>query len=153
MFSVYFFAVSSLPSTYKCRHQEDTFDSKGKYLKTTCAIFSPKSYNESCIDEDMNLFTIDSPKMETEVLKFATSLFGNGGGSTLWINGRKESYKKLTTENPVKKFFIDSIGDRTVFADGSCLIVSSIFNSFKIKTWPCKAKMFSICEFRRIESI
>lgn len=136
----------------KCRSQKNIFDSKGKYLKTACAVFSEKTYSESCIDEGMSLLTIDSQKVETQILQFATSLFGNSGRSTLWINGREQTVPETTTEN-IKSFYIDAIAianaDNNIFSEGSCYIVSSVSSPFKVDTWPCNTKMFSICEFKK----
>lgn len=69
--------------------------------------------SEACLDIGMNLFVIDSSDVEKELLSFATSIFGSGRGSTLWINGKKGSDGKWYTYGPEKNRLMNGIGGVT----------------------------------------
>jgi hypothetical protein len=144
-------AVYQTPlDTSVCGRQTDVFDLNGNYVKTACAVFSAKSYNEACINDGMNLFIVDSTGTERELLSFATSIFGSGGGSTLYINGKKDSDGRFYTYNPLRKPLIDSIASRFSANGDGCLILSAN-GAFKVDSWSCKSKMYHVCEYKKTE--
>lgn len=139
------------------------FDSEGQYLKTACQVSDATSYGDACVNSGMNLFVIDSPHTQNELLKFATSVFGSGQGSTLWINGKKDKEGNWFSYSPDKQSLMAGIEDITDPKDyqrsfprsrftadldrPTCLIVSA-FQAFKVDTEFCSTRMYSICEYK-----
>jgi hypothetical protein len=132
----------------RCGTQKDFFDSKGNYLKTACIIFKAQSHQNACKSANMNLFVIDSNDIKFEVLKFATSIFGSGGGSTLWINGKRENgggwYTETSEKKPMNNNFLKPFEDQ----EAKCLILSA-FWEFRVDTRSCKMQMYPICEYEK----
>lgn len=85
-----------------CSNEKDFFDSDGNYIKTACQASYSKSRDEACVDRGMNLFAIDSLEVEKELLSFATSIFGSGRSSTLWIDGKREPDGNWYVYSPVR---------------------------------------------------
>jgi hypothetical protein len=92
-----------------CDNQKDFFDSNGNYLKTCCQISEEKIQRDACTSHGMNLFTVESVEMRENLLNFATEIFGDGHGSLLWVNGKKESDNKWYTYSPNKAEMVDGI--------------------------------------------
>jgi hypothetical protein len=152
----------------ECGAQKDLFDSNGNYLKTACILYSGQTQNSACSNVNMNLFVIDSDESKQGVLQFATSLFGSGGGSTLWINGKRENdgdwYKKDSSEYPMWSELAKVLGAKesqdesnmetmvAVMPEEKCLILSA-FNQFKVDTSSCGKSMYPICEYTKTENI
>jgi hypothetical protein len=132
----------------RCGAQKDFFDSKGNYLKTACIIFKAQSHKNACKSANMNLLVIDSNDIKFEVLKFATNIFGSGGGSTLWINGKRENgggwYTETSEKKPMNNDFLKTFEDQ----EAKCLILSA-FWEFRVDTTSCKLQMYPICEYEK----
>lgn len=60
----------------------------------------------------MSLFIVDSLKTKTQILNFANSVFGNGHGSSLWINGRLEDDGHWYTNDRGNKSLWEGFGER-----------------------------------------
>lgn len=148
-----------------CTYEQDLFDSHGNYVKTACQVSDILSHDDHCVDSGMNLFIIDSPETEKELLGFATSVFGYGLGSTLWINGKMDDNGTWFSYNPDKQALMDGITDITELTEVEkvtkysssnstpvCLMISA-FGPFKVDSQYCVTKMFSICEYRKIGKV
>jgi hypothetical protein len=138
--------------TSACGQQTDVFDSNGNYVKTACAVFAAKRYSEACVNEGMDLFVVDSTESEQELLSFATSIYGIGKGSTLYINGQKDKDGKWYTYNPMKKPLIDSVAGRFKWYSENCLITKA-FGAFEIDAWSCERTMNHFCEYKKAETV
>lgn len=60
----------------------------GVYLKTACLVPIGRTYDSTrsyCIDNQMELFTIDSNEVQTAIIALANSQYGSGW---LWIEGK-----------------------------------------------------------------
>jgi hypothetical protein len=150
--------------------KKDLFDSDGNYVKTACILYWPQTQNSACNEVNMDLFVIDSNESKQDVLKFATSIFGTGRGSTLWINGKRENdgdwYKKGSSEYPMWSELTKILDDddeesqdesnletlMAVMPEEKCLILSA-FSQFKVETSSCGKKMYPVCEYTKTEDI
>jgi hypothetical protein len=161
--------VKNTPAGSQCGAQKDLFDSNGNYLKTACILYSGQTQDSACSEVNMNLFVIDSNESKQGVLRFATSIFGSGGGSTLWINGKRENdgdwYKKDSSEYPMWSELAKVLDDDeesqdesnmetmvAVMPEEKCLILSA-FGPFKVDTSSCGKSMYPICEYTKTENV
>lgn len=113
-----------MPDVWECGNQKDIFDVDGKYLKTACAVFTEKAHNKACVSENMSLLVIDSEIIKSQIIDFATSMFGDGKSSRLWIAGKSDMWKAI------------------------CQTVGSSYKApFRVDTWLCSDEKFSICEY------
>lgn len=136
-------------------------------------IFTDKRNDESCIDDGMNLFILETPSMQQQLLEFATSIFGNNKCSTLWINGNKLSDGFWYTFDPLRKDLM-KIRGVTYFGDDeddsrvkrsfqtrrkanqqqvkSCLVIEAT-NNFTVSPWVCGHPMYSVCQYDKHENL
>lgn len=143
-----------------CSYIHDIFDLNGNYLKTACQFSHARSYDEACVDLGMNLFIIDSPEVETQILAFATSIFGSGGGSTLWANGKEDEDGNWFTFDgkssqelmPGIEGVLGSKWNNQFKSVGDCLILKA-WGNFEVGYTTCNTRMYSFCEYKKTESI
>lgn len=148
------------PNPSECENHRDIFDVEGNYLKTACQYSHPKSYDEACINLGMNLFIINTRKVESQILSFATSIFGTGGGSTLWVNGKESIEGDWFTfdgknNSPLMsgiKRIRDSKWNNHYSFHQDCLILRA-WGNFEVAYTPCNLRMYSFCEYKKTGSI
>ena len=157
-------------SLYTCDRSQDFFDHEGQYIKTACMVFTDKRNGESCIDDGMKLFILETSNMTTQLLEFATSIFGSNRGSTLWINGNKLSDGFWYTFDPLRKDLLQIKGvthygeeeeESTLTRRKrshqtrrksnqqqikSCLVIEAT-NNFTVSPWVCGRPMYSVCQY------
>ena len=139
-------------------------------------VFTDKRNEESCIDDDMHLFILETPRMQRELLEFATSIFGSNKGSSLWINGNKLIDGFWYTFDPLRKDLMKIMGV-TNFGDDedeitltrikrsvqtrrksnkqqikSCLVIEAT-NNFTVSPWVCGRPMYSVCQYDKYENL
>lgn len=102
-------SVDSSVDSSVCGSERELFDSDGNYVRTICQASYSRSHDTACVDKGMRLFVIDSSEAQKELLSFATSVFGSGGGSTLWVNGKKENDGQWYIYNPDKEPLMSGI--------------------------------------------
>lgn len=162
-----------------CNKRKDFFDARGNYLKTACMVFTDKRNDEACVDDDMNLFILESKEMQRQLLAFATSVFGNYRGSTLWINGNRLSDGYWYTFDPTRKELMQGIkyvtegvqsdssdstpsvifpkrlrrsvqnGRKSKLRQSTNCLVIQAINNFTVSAWSCVVPMYSVCEYNK----
>lgn len=118
-----------------------------------CLVHQPKSFyaaSEMCISHNMTLLDVDSDHDKQRIFEETEKIFGSGGGTRIWMNGKYSVAEKVFLSAPKdQKMFItnDQIeGGR--FSDGECLAVESWRRGkYQISSVPCRAESYFYCEF------
>jgi len=125
-------------------------------LNGACLVHNPKNFiesSEACTTHNMTLLEINSDHEKTRVYDETEKIFGTGGGTRIWMNGKYSITEDAFLSHPMNvKFYVtnDMIEERRgrKFSDGECLAIESWYKGrYHISAVPCGGSHYFYCEF------
>lgn len=125
-------------------------------LNGACLVHNPQNFIEAskmCTSHNMTLLEINSDHEKSRIYDETEKIFGSGGGTRIWMNGKYSITEDAFLSHPKNvKFFItnDQIEERygRKFTDGECLAIESWYKGkYHISAVPCGGAHYFYCEF------
>ncbi|XP_070508486.1 uncharacterized protein [Chironomus tepperi] len=125
-------------------------------LNGACLVHNPKNFidaSEACTSHNMTLLEINSDHEKTRIYDETEKIFGTGGGTRIWMNGKYSLTEDAFLSHPKNvKFFItnDQIEERygRKFTNDECLAIESYYvGRYHISAVPCGGAHYFYCEF------
>ncbi|KAG5669704.1 hypothetical protein PVAND_017586 [Polypedilum vanderplanki] len=122
-----------------------------------CLVHQDKSFDDSqklCSEHNMTLLEINSNEERVKVTEETTKIFGSGGGTRIWINGKYSSKVEGWLSVPrEERFFLTQEHIETNYynsepKDGDCLTIESTQREkYHISAVSCNGRHYFYCEF------
>lgn len=128
-------------------------------LNGACLVHNPKNFidaSEACTTHNMTLLEMNSDLEKQRVFDETEKIFGTGGGTRIWMNGKYSVDENAFLSHPKnERFYITNeqiengpYGSRNGFSDGECLAVESWYQGrYHISSVPCRGAHYFYCEF------
>ncbi|KAL7014439.1 hypothetical protein ACKWTF_015926 [Chironomus riparius] len=125
-------------------------------LNGACLVHNSQSFIEAsnmCQVHNMTLLEINSDHEKSRIYDETEKIFGTGGGTRIWMNGKYSRTEDAFLSHPKNvKFFVtnDQVEERygRKFSDGECLSIESLYQAkYHISAVPCGGAHYFYCEF------
>lgn len=154
----------SLPSSFELKHTRISNLSiclsvfKISDENGACLVHTGKDFygaDEMCTSHGMDLLEINTDDEKFKIYEETQKLFGSGGGTRIWINGKWSSSEGAWLSHPSnKRFFLTSehvelMSWRATETDGQCLAVESTRREkYHIGSCECSGQHYFYCEYQ-----
>lgn len=121
-----------------------------------CLVHTDKNFydaSDMCVMHNMTLLEVSSSDEHERIFEETKSIFGSGGGTRIWINGKWSSTSDAWLAFPKNETFylnIEHVEQRygRKPSDGECLAIeSNRVDKYHISSVPCSGKHYFYCEF------
>lgn len=156
--------LENLPSAFELKHKKiSNLEICEKVFKISeengaCLIASAKNFNEAqemCNQDGMVLLEINSEEEKIKVYEETNKIFGSGGGTSLWVNGRWSSGEGEWLAVPRnEKFYlttdhVELMSWGVVEAEGKCMCMRSFrVDKYHIDSCDCEVSQYFYCEYQ-----
>lgn len=155
--------VEELPSAFELKHTKfsnlsicltifKTSDESG-----ACLVHTDKDFYGAqvmCDEFGMELLEISSENVKIRIYEETKNLFGSGGGTRIWINGKWSKSKNQWLTHPKNLSFYlttDHVADRgwgVIEQDGNCLAIESMRRDlYQISSCSCLGNHYFYCGY------
>jgi len=130
-----------------CDVQKDIYDKRGRYSKTVCLVKYYANYtatNSYLQSKGFKLYSAASSIETQSLFDFATSIFGTGQHSELWVGAELINGKWITSSG--KPLYSGAVPTKDLGL-GNCLMTVNIYGNFEFVPRACNVPPWSFAEF------